>query len=128
MPDVTATLQLSYGDSTPAGQNVPLRSVNTFTLTYTEESVKRVLIAAGTTDFPVTLDTITAPKLLMVRAIDVDVTVKLSDGVTNTISAAAAASGWIMIANPNGQAVNNLLITTPASPTTGAHVEVIAFE
>lgn len=130
MPTLTASLTLSYGDSAPAGANIPARQQLSYTLNYSEESSKIVHIPAATTDHPITLDTVAAPKFVFARALDVDVTIKVSDGVvlTPTPSALAAASGWFMIANPNGQTIDTLLVTTPASPTTGARVQVIAFE
>ena len=125
--DLTATL--TYGDSTTSGA-VPCREPLNFTFTYTEIADKTVAIAAGETDFPIALDSVTAPKFLLVQSKATDVTVKLSDGVTAdpTPTAVAEASGWIMIANPNGQALNALLVTTPASPTTGALLRVLAVE
>lgn len=130
MPTLTAQLSISYGDSIPNAQVIPWRNVFNFSLTYTEESIKTVAIPANTTDFSITLDTVTAPKFVFMRTLDVDVTVKVSDGVvvTPTPTALGAASGWLMFVNPNGQPVDTFLVTTPASPTTGAHVQVLAFE
>lgn len=129
MATFTATLQMSYGETTPVGSNIPARQTVSYTLTYTQESVKTVLIAANTTDFAIDVDTLTAPKVLFVQSLDVDVTVKLSDGVvvTPTPTALAGGSGWIMLANPNGQAIKSVLVTTPVSPTTGAHIQLLAF-
>ena len=127
MPTLNAELNLSYGDAVPAG-DVPWRKKFTFNLVYTEESVKIVQIPASTTDFPVLLDTVAAPKFIFARALDTDVVVKVSDGTDDAPTALAAAGGWMMIANPNGQTIDRLLVTTPASPTTGARVQVLAFE
>jgi hypothetical protein len=128
MPTATATLTLSYGDSVPAGQNIPNRTTLTFSVEYTEKSLKTVAVPASTVAFPVALDTVAAPKLLLARSLDVDVELGLSDGVDTVATALAAASGWILISNPNGQDVNALTITTPASPAGGARIEILAFE
>lgn len=128
MPTLTAELAISYGDTLPALNVVPWRGKFSFELTYTEESIKIVQIPASTTDFAVNLDTVAAPKFLFVRALDTDVTVKLKNGADDVPTQLAAAGGWAMIVTPAGQAVNQLLITTPASPTTGARVQVLAFE
>lgn len=128
MPTVTATLTLSYGDSIPAGQNIPNRSTLTYTADYTEKSLKTVAVPASTVAFPVTLDTVTAPKLLLARSLDVDVELGLSDGVDTVPTALAAAEGWVLLINPNGQDINALSITTPASPAGGARIEILAFE
>lgn len=129
MANLTVSATLTYGDTTPDGA-VPCRTPLTFTLAYTEQSIKTVQIAASTTDFVVTLDTVTAPKFIFVESDTTDVTVKLSDGVvvTPTPTSLSEDGGWIMLSNPNGQAINRLLITTPASPVTGARVKIIAFE
>lgn len=129
MSTLTATLQMSYGDSTPTGVNIPARQTLTFTLAYTQESAKTVLVPAASADFSVLLDTIGAPKFLFMQSLDVDVTVKLSDGVvaTPTPTALAGGSGWVLVANPNGQDIDRVLITAPASPVTGAHIQILAF-
>ncbi len=129
MPTLTVTATLSYGSTTPDGA-VPCREPLSFTLSYDEQSIKTVHIPASTTDFAITLDTVSAPKFVFAKAEATDVTVKLSDGVvaTPTPTSLSENGGWIMISNPNGQAINRLLVTTPASPTGGARVKVIAFE
>lgn len=129
MANLTVSATLTYGDTTPDGA-VPCRTPLTFTLAYTEQSIKTVQIAASVVDFSVTLDTVTTPKFLFVECDTTDVTVKLSDGVvvTPTPTSLSEDGGWIMISNPNGQAIKQLLITTPASPVTGARVKIIAFE
>ena len=125
---LTATLTLSYGDASVQGAVLARRPL-TFALAYAEESTKIVHVPANTTDFQVDLDTINAPKFLFARTMDVDVTIKLSDAGANEVpSALSADSGWVMICNPAGQAVKRLLITTPATPAGGAHVEILAFE
>lgn len=128
MPQLTATLTLSYGDSTPVSQNVPKRTTLTFNLTYTEVSIKTVAVPANTVAFPVTLDSVTAPKFLFARALDVDVEIGLSDGADTVPTQLAASDGWLQICTPNGQEINALTITTPVSPVGGAHVEILAFE
>ncbi len=128
MPALEVSLSIAYGDTLPATNTVPWRKNFTFSLTYTEESIKTVAIPAATTDFPILLDTVTAPKFVFARAVDVDVIIKFVDGADEVPTALAAASGWLMIVNPNGQPMDSFLVTTPASPTTGAHVQVLAFE
>lgn len=129
MATLTVSATLTYGDTTPDGA-VPCRTPLTFSQAYTEQSIKTVQIAASVTDFSVVLDTVTAPKFLFVQSDTTDVTVKLSDGVvvTPTPTSLSENGGWIMIANPNGQAIKELLITTPASPIGGARVKILAFE
>lgn len=129
MATLTFTGTLTHGSSTPEGA-VPCREPFSFTVDYTEDSIKTVTVAASTVDGAVTLDTVSAPKFLLVQAVETDVTVKVSDGVTAdpTPTQLTAGDGWIMIANTNGQPINALLITTPASPTTGARVRVLAVE
>ena len=129
MPNLTVTATMVYGDITPDGA-VPCREPLSFTLAYTEASIKTVQIAASTTDFPISVDTVGAPKFIFAKSESTDVTVKLSDGVvaTPTPTSLSEDGGWIMLANPNGQAVKSLLVTTPASPASGARVKVIAFE
>lgn len=128
MPNLDVTLSIAYGETLPATSTVPWRKPFTFSLTYAEESIKTVLLPASTVDFSLTLDTVTTPKFIFMRAVDVDVTVKYTDGTDEVTTALAAASGWLMIVNPNGQPIRQFLISTPASPTTGAHVQVLAFE
>lgn len=129
MPTLTFTGTLTYGNTTPDGA-VPCREPLSFTISYTEASIKTVAIAANQTDYAVALDSVSAPKFLLVQSVETDVTVKLSDGITTdpTPTALVANSGWVMFANTSGQAVNTLLVTTPASPTTGARVRVLAVE
>lgn len=129
MPSLTVDMTITHGET--ADENaVPCREVFNFALTYTEESVKRVRIAAGATDDVVLLDSVDAPKFLFVQSIETDVTVKLSDGVAADIAPTAVAEGdgWIMIANPAGQPLDRLLVTTPASPVEGALIRILAFE
>lgn len=124
---ITAALTLTFGDASTQGA-VQARQPLSFSLTYAEKSEKTVLVPAGSTDFAVALDTIEAPKFLLVRSLDVDVTLKLVNGVDSAPTALAGTGGWIMLCNPSGQPINSLLVTTPAAPTTGAHIDVIAFE
>lgn len=128
MPTLTATLTLSYGDTLPVSQNVPNRTTLTFNLTYTEKSLKTVAVPANTVAFPVTLDSVSSPKFLLARSLDVDVEIGISDGVDTVPTALAAADGWFMLSTPNGQDINKITITTPVSPASGAHVEILAFE
>lgn len=129
MPTLTVAATLTYGGTTPDGA-VPCRMPINFALDYTEQSIKTVQIAASTTDFPITVDTVGSPKFLFARSDTTDVILKLSDGVTAdpTPTGLSEDGGFIMLANPNGQAITQLLVTTPASPTGGARVTVIAFE
>jgi hypothetical protein len=129
MPTLTVTSVITYGSTVPDG-SVPMREPVSMTFTYTEQSIKTVQIAANITDYSVTLDTLDAPKFVFIQAVETDVTVKLSDGtvVTPTPTALAVASGWVMLANPAGQPIKEFLVTTPASPTTGARVKFLAFE
>jgi hypothetical protein len=127
MPTLTVNATITYGSTVPDG-SVPCREPLFYTLNYTESSIKIVQIAASTTDFLVSLDTIGAPRFVFVQAVETDVTVKLSDGVNDVATTLAQAGGWVMLANPNGQPVNQLLVTTPASPVTGARVRVLSFE
>lgn len=129
MPDLTVAATLTFGPTTPEGA-VPCREPLTFTVTYTEKTDKIVQLAASVTDSPITLDSVSAPTFLFVQSLETDVTIKVSDGVTAdpTPTSVAEEDGWVMIANPNGQAINTLLITTPASPTTGARVRILAVE
>lgn len=129
MPTLTLSGTLTYGDTQPDGA-VPCREPLSFTVTYTEASIKTVHLAANLTDSLIELDSVSAPKFLLVKAVETDVTVKLSDGVTAdpTPTAVAVAGGWVIVANPNGQAINALLVTTPASPTTGARIRIVSVE
>lgn len=129
MPDLTVSATLTFGDTALTG-SVPCREPLEFTVTYTEKSDKTVAIAAASSDFSITLDSVSAPKFLLIQSLATDVTVKVSDGVTAdpTPTAVAEGAGWIMVANPNGQTINTVLVTTPASPTTGARVRVLAVE
>lgn len=129
MPTLTIAATLTFGDTTPAGA-VPCREPLDFTVTYTEKSDKTVAIAAGVTDQSITFDSVTAPKFVFVQSITTDVTVAVDDGVSTspTPTALKEGDGWLMIANPDGQTINEILVTTPASPTTGAIVRVLAVE
>jgi hypothetical protein len=129
MPNLTVVATLTYGDTTPDGA-VPCREPLNFTLAYTEASIKTVQIAASSTDFAINVDTVGSPKFIFAKAELTDVTVKLSDGVvaSPTPTSLSPDGGWLMLANPNGQVIKTLLVTTPASPTSGARVKVIAFE
>jgi hypothetical protein len=65
-----------------------------------------------------------------VQSLEEDVIVKLTDGVAlgpAPINVNEGA-GWIMITCPTGQAINKLLVTTAASPATGALIHIISFE
>lgn len=124
---ITATLTLTYGDATPPG-NTLMKQNFTFAFDYAEESTKTVHVPASSTDFPITLDTVSAPKFLFARTKDTDVTLKLSDSTDTVPTALAAASGWLMLCNPDGQDINRLLVTTGATPAGGAHIEIISFE
>lgn len=129
MADLTVAATLTFGSSTPDGA-VPCREPLSFTVSYTEKTDKTVQIAAGVTDFPIDLDSVGAPKFLFIQALETDVTVMLSDGVTAnpTPTAVAEADGWVMITTTVGQEINALLVTTPASPTSGARLRVLAVE
>jgi len=128
MPTLTVSTVVTYGSTTPDG-SVPTREPYTYSITYSQESVKTLQFAASATDVAVALDTITAPKFLLIQALDTDVTIKLSDGVvvTPTPTALSATQGWLLISNPNGQPIKQFLVTTPASPVTGARVKFLAF-
>ena len=131
MPNLTLSATLTYGESdSDTSGAVPCREPLSFTLTYTEVSIKEVQIAASETEHSITLDSVDNPKFLLVESTETSVDVKLDDGVTSdpTPSKLAEGDGWIMIANPNGQAINEILVTTPASPSSGARVRVLAFE
>jgi len=129
MATLTVTTVISYGSTVPDG-SVPCREPLSLTFTFTEQSTKIVQIPAATVDFPVLLDTVGAPKFVFVQALETDVTVKLSDGlvVSPTPTSLAQAGGWIMLSNPTGQQIKQFLVTTPASPTTGARVKFLSFE
>lgn len=124
---LTATLSLTYGDSAIQGAVLAKRPF-TFTLAYGEESTKIVSVPAASTDYPISLDSVTAPKFFFMRAVDIDLEVKLVSGGDEVETSLAVASGYILIANPSGQAINSLLVTTPATPTSGGRIEIIAFE
>lgn len=127
MPTLNVSATISYGSTVPDGA-VPCREPLSFSLNYSESSIKIVQVAAGAVDFAVSLDTVSSPKFVFVQSVETDVTVKLSNGVTNVPTSVAQAGGWVMLANPNGQAVNELLISAPASPVTGARVKILSFE
>ncbi len=127
MPTLTVKTTITYGDPVATGVT-PWSQPFSFSLTYTEESVKTVQIAASTVDFPIPLDTVSLPKFLFVRAIETGVTVKLVSGAEQSATAMAPLDGWVMVAASAGQAINSLLVSTPAFPTTGARVQVLAFE
>ncbi len=129
MPTLNVDMTLSYGDLTP-DTAVPNRTPLSFSLDYTEESTKRVRVPASSTDLLVALDTVGSPRFLFIQSIEEDVTVKLSDGIVTDPApiTVAEGSGWIMITCPSGQQVNQLLVTTAASPSTGALIHIIAFE
>ena len=127
MPTLNVSATLSYGSTVPDG-SVPCRLPLSYTLSYSEASSKIVHVAAGVTDFSVALDSVAAPKFVFIQSLETDVTVKLSDGVTSVPTALTPTGGWVMLANPNGQPINELLITTPASPVSGARVSIISFE
>lgn len=129
MPSLTADLILTFGDTTPETA-VPCREPFKFTITYTEESTKRVRVPAGSTDMLVSLDTVGDPKFIFIQALSNDVTVKLSDGVATDPAPIqlTEADGWIMIANPEGQSVDRVLLTTPLTPSEGSLVRIVSFE
>lgn len=127
MATLNVNMILSYGDTAVQG-SVPMRLPLVFTLEYQEETVKTVLIAANQTDVPIDLSTITAPKFLFARTLDVDVTLKLKTGLVELPTQLSVAGGWVMIANANGQTINSLLVTTPVSPSSGARLQIISFE
>jgi len=124
---LTVATTITFGDSALNG-GIPQRVPLSFALTYAEESNKTVLVPAASTDFEITLDSVENPKFLLVRSLDVDCSCKLVSGLTNAPTELAGGGGWIMITNPSGQPINSLLVTTPASPSSGAHIQVIAFE
>lgn len=126
MPTLTAVLTLTYGD-TGTG-NVPQRKTHSYTQEYTEESSKIVAVAASQTDFPILLDSLGDPKFICISGVDEDLTIKLGDGVDTLATAISAASGYLVIANPAGQGIDRLLVTTGATPLTGAHIRITAFE
>lgn len=130
MPTLTVSATITFGTTDSTTGAVSSREPLSFELTYTEASIKTVQVAASASDQSVTLDSVTAPKFLFVQSLEGDVSVKLDDGVTTdpTPTAVAAEDGWVMIANANGQEINELLVTTPASPTTGARIKILAFE
>jgi hypothetical protein len=129
MPTLTADLVLTFGETTPDNA-VPCREPFKFTITYTEESTKRVRIPAGSTDLLVNLDTVGDPKFVFIQALSNDVTVKLSDGTATDPAPIqlTEADGWIMICNPGGQSVDRVLLTTPVTPSEGSLVRIVSFE
>jgi len=129
MPTLTIDMTITHGDSS-AQTSVPCREPRSFSITYTEESVKRVRVPAGATDTVILLDSVNAPKFIFIESIETNVTIKLSDGVAADIAPTAVAedTGWVMIAHPTGQAIDRLLVTTPASPVEGALIRILAFE
>jgi len=129
MPTLTADLILTFGDTTP-DTAVPCREPFRFSITYTEESTKRVRIPAGSTDFPVLLDTVGDPKFVFITALENDATIKLSDGVATDPAPTELieGNGWIMLSNPTGQVIDRVLITTAASPSEGSLVRIVSFE
>jgi hypothetical protein len=126
---LTAVLTLTHGRTTPETA-VPSREPYCFEITYTEESIKTVRVAAGAVDSLITLDSVGAPKFLLVQALETNVTVKLTDTVATdpAPTALVAGDGWIMIANPSGQPIKALLVTTPVSPATGALLRIVSVE
>jgi len=127
MPTLTVETTLSYGQGSAEG-DVARRVLNTYTLDYTEKSNKTVHVAAGVTDQAISLDSVSSPKFILARCIETDVDIKLSDGLTTVISALKEGNGYILIAHPDGQDINEILITTPATPAEGALVEILSFE
>lgn len=127
MSTLTLEATLIYGDVLPNG-SVPLRIPLTYSVTYTEESTQRVHVAAGETAFPVALSSITAPKFLLVRSLEGEVEISLVAGITSVPTACSEGSGYVVIANPNGQVINAITVTTPSSPASGALIEIIAVE
>lgn len=128
MPTFTASLTMTSGDSVPAGLNIPRRITVPFTLEYVEDSQKTVNVPANTTDFPVALDSVSAPKVLFVRTLNAAVTVSLINGADDVPTTLAAESGWFLFISQTGQPINQLTITTTSTPVGGARVEVMAFE
>lgn len=129
MPTLTADLVLTFGDANNDSA-VPCREPFKFTLAYTEESTKRYRVPPGSTDLVIMLDTVGDPRFIFIQALENDVTVKLSDGVATDPAPTSVieANGWIMLANPTGQAIDRLLVTTPASPSEGSLLRIISFE
>lgn len=128
MATLTVSATLTYGETTPDGA-VPRREPLTFSMTYSEQSIKTVQIAPSTPDFLVSVDTVNSPKFVFVRSEATDVTAKLFDGVTTSAAISVSENGgWIMLANPDGQEITGVKITTPGSPASGARVTVMAFE
>jgi len=130
MPTLTANLVVTYGSLIPNGA-VPRRDPFIFALDYTEESSKLVHVPPAVIDYPVQLDSITAPKFLLLSCELADVSIQLSDGLDEggrVTSALAAGAGWIMFVHPVGQQIKEILVTTPASPVSGARIRIISFE
>lgn len=128
MSTFTASLTMTYGDSVPAGLNIPRRITVPFTLEYTEDALKTVNVPANTTDFPVALDSVSAPKVLFVRTLNAAVTVSLINGSATVSTTLAAEAGWFLFISQTGQPINELTITTTSTPVGGARVEIMAFE
>jgi len=129
MASLTFSGTLTYGDTTAEGA-VASREPLTFTVSYTEASMKTVAIEASQIDSPITLDSVGSPKFLLVQSLETDVDIKVSDGIvaTPTPTKLSATSGWVLVANPGGQPISSLLVTTPATPSTGARIRVVAVE
>jgi hypothetical protein len=128
MATLTLSATLTYGDTTPEGA-VPRREPLTFTMSYTEQSVKTVQIPPSTVDHVVSMDTVGSPKFVLVRSESTDVTVKLFDGTTDSGAISVSENGgWVMLANGDGQEIISVKVTTPGSPASGARVTVMAFE
>ena len=127
MSTLSLECTLVYGATTPTGA-VPIRIPLSYTVEYTEESCKTVRVAAAATDTLVQFDTVTAPKFLLVRSLEGTVTLKLGDGTTTVISGLTEEDGYILIACPAGQDIDRVLVTTPASPSSGALIDIKAFE
>lgn len=129
MPTLTVDLVMTNGDTSP-DTAVPCREPFKFTVSYTEESSKRVRVPAGSTDLLVMLDTVGDPKFIFIQALSNDVTVKLSDGTATDPAPIelTEADGWIMLANPTGQAVDRVLLTTPVTPSEGSLVRIVSVE
>lgn len=124
---LNVSVTLSDGDTAVQG-GVAARVPLNFVLAYTEKSQKIVHVPPSTVDQAITFDSVGAPKFLFMRSLDIDVTVKYGDGTTTVTSGLAGGGGWMMVANPNGQAINRVLVSTPATPSGGAHVEILACE
>lgn len=132
MPTFTQTVTTSFGEETSTG-GIPCREPETTTFTYTNESLKRLTLGAGLTDFEVIVDETTAPKALFVTSELGDVTVKFGVG---TVGEAATLpdiplsldKGTHQFINTDGHTITRIYITTPASPTTGARIRIRSFQ